>query len=225
MDGAVMATAGPARKRGIDGPTSARVLATSAQLFRRKGYAESTTRELAEMLGIRKASLYHHITSKEDLLYQICVQSLTQMTDEVLKARSETNPLGRLHTMIKAHIIQVTGARELHAVMLTEMRGLTPEHLVEVVALRDQYEAVLRESIGESQARGLIRNDIEDKYLTLSLLNLLNWSIFWFSPSGDLDAIVLGDILATVYLEGVQVPEAEERASTPDRRQDAGKRN
>jgi len=212
MDGAVMATAGPTRKRGIDGPTSARVLATSAQLFRRKGYAESTTRELAEMLGIRKASLYHHISSKEDLLYQICVQSLTQMTDEVLKARSETNPLGRLRAMIKAHIIQVTGARELHAVMLTEMRGLTPEHLVEVVALRDQYEAVLRESIQESQARGLIRKDIDDKYLTLSLLNLLNWSIFWFNPNGDLDALVLGDILAAVYLEGVQNPEVVENA-------------
>ena len=86
--------------------------------------------------------------------------------------------------------------------MLTEMRGLTPDHLVEVVALRDRYEQLIRDVVSQSQALGILRDDVAAKYLMLCLLNLLNWTIFWFKPGGDLDAEELGDLLASIYLEG-----------------------
>ncbi len=49
--------------------------APAAKLFWTKGYASTTTREIAEVLGVRKASLYHHISCKEDLLFEIPVNS------------------------------------------------------------------------------------------------------------------------------------------------------
>lgn len=183
-------------------PTSERILSTSAALFRKRGYAGATTRELAELLGIRKASLYHHIDTKEEILYQICVASLTRITEEISKVTPAVAPQDRLRTMIRSHVVEVVGTQDFHAVMLTEMRGLTPAHLVEVVALRDRYEELIRDMVGESQASGILRSDVGTKYLMLCLLNLLNWTIFWFKPGGDLDAEQLGDLLASVYLEG-----------------------
>ena len=59
-----------------------RILATAAELFRTKGYAQSTTRELAGMIGLKKASLYHYVQSKEDLLYEISIESLQQMQSD-----------------------------------------------------------------------------------------------------------------------------------------------
>src|SRR5712671_2334837 len=50
------------------------LLEVAAELFCRRGYAETSVRELADALGIRKASLYHYIDSKDDLLYRICRQ-------------------------------------------------------------------------------------------------------------------------------------------------------
>jgi TetR/AcrR family transcriptional regulator, cholesterol catabolism regulator len=187
------------RKRG---KTSERLLAEAAQLFRQKGYAETTTRELADRLGVRKASLYHHISGKEDLLDRICRESLASIYETVSLAASGASPDERLRTIIRAHVVEAVRARDMHAVMLVEMRGLSPENRREVVALRDRYEELIRIAIVEGQTQGRIRTDIDSKYLTLSLLNVLNWTIFWFDPEGDLGAAELGDLLATVYLEG-----------------------
>lgn len=192
--------------RDPDVPISERLLATSAALFRQKGYAASTTRELAELLGIRKASLYHHIDTKEEILYQICIDSLTQIIEEVSNSAYSVAPDDRLLAMIRSHVNQVVNARDMHTVMLTEMRGLTADHLAEVVALRDRYEEIIHDLLGASQASGQVRNDIGIKYLTLCLLNLLNWTIFWFNPDDDLDAETLGDLLAAVYLDGAKPP-------------------
>jgi AcrR family transcriptional regulator len=183
-------------------PTSARILSTSAALFREKGYAGSTTRELAELLGIRKASLYHHIETKEEILYQICIESLTRIIDEISQSIPAVVSQDDLRRMIRSHVAEIVGTRDYHAVMLTEMRGLTPDHLAEVVALRDRYEKLIREVVSQSQALGILRDDVAAKYLMLCLLNLLNWTIFWFKPGGDLDAEALGDLLASIYLEG-----------------------
>jgi AcrR family transcriptional regulator len=183
-------------------PTSERILSTAAALFREKGFAGSTTRELAALLGIRKASLYHHIETKEEILYQICVASLTRIIGEIVKSIPAVVSQDDLRTMIRSHVAEIVGTRDFHAVMLTEMRGLTPEHLIEVMVLRDRYEELIRDVVRQSQALGILRDDVAAKYLMLCLLNLLNWTIFWFKPGGDLDADELGDLLACVYLEG-----------------------
>jgi AcrR family transcriptional regulator len=183
-------------------PTSERILSTSAALFREKGYAASTTRELAGLLGIRKASLYHHIDTKEEILYQICIASLTRIINEISKSISAVASKDDLRTMIRSHVAEIVGARDFHAVMLIEMRGLTPEHLVEVLALRDRYEKLIQDVVGQSQELGILRDDVAAKYLMLCLLNLLNWTIFWFRSGGELDADQLGDLLASIFLEG-----------------------
>jgi AcrR family transcriptional regulator len=192
----------PTGSAATEGPTSARIVATAAALFRQKGYAESSTRELADLLGIRKASLYHHIATKEEVLFRICVESLTGITESVSKAAAAADPPARLQAMIKAHVVEAVNARDMHAVMLSELKGLTREHRTEVVQLRDAYEALIRDAIVQDQERGALRSDISAKYLTLSLLNVLNWTIFWWNPDGDLNASDLGVLLAAIYLDG-----------------------
>ena len=200
MNNALTDAADKSSAAGIS--TSERILSTSAALFREKGYAGSTTRELAELLGIRKASLYHHIEAKEEILYQICIESLTRIINEMSKSIVAVVSREDLRRMIRSHVVEIVGTRDFHSVMLTEMRGLTPDHLVEVVALRDRYEQLIRDVVSQSQSLGILRDDVAAKYLMLCLLNLLNWTIFWFKPGGDLDGEELGDLLASIYLEG-----------------------
>jgi AcrR family transcriptional regulator len=183
-------------------PTSERLTTTAADHFCRKGYAQTTTRELAEALGIRKASLYHHISNKEDLLYSISMLSLRHIIDEVGAAIVAVPEEERLRVLIEAHVISALRDRDMHTVMLTEMRALSPEHHAEVVARRDEYEALLRDVIVADQKAGRLRTDVEPKLLTLSLLNVLNWTIFWFDPKDDLTPERIAQVLATVFIEG-----------------------
>jgi TetR/AcrR family transcriptional regulator, cholesterol catabolism regulator len=192
----------PKASQNGDLSTSERVVDTAAAMFREKGYAETTTREVAAALGIHKASLYHHISSKEEVLLRICRNSLETINEVVSAAAAEAKPEDRLSTAIEAHLVEAVRARDLHAVMLIELRNLSSKNRKEVLALRDRYEATLRGIIVEDQGAGRVRKDIDAKYLTLSLLNVLNWTIFWFDPDGDLDAPSLGELLAGIYLQG-----------------------
>jgi len=194
--------------------TSQRLLDIAAKLFWTKGYASTTTREIAAVLGVQKASIYHHVSRKEDLLYEICVTSLEHIRKTVQAAVDTVpDPLERVRTLIRAHVAAMLVHQEKHSTMLTELRALSEDRRDEVVALRDAYEELVRSVLDHAQRAGAIRDDIPVKYLSLSLLDLMNWAIFWFQRDGDLSADRLGELFVRIYLSGVtRPPEAADDA-------------
>ena len=72
----------------------------------------------------------------------------------------------------------------------------------------DTTSGKVRGVIQGELAQGRLRTDIDVKYLALSLLNLLNWTIFWYQPGGSLEPEQLADILATIFIEGAGAPRA-----------------
>ncbi|MBD5656235.1 MAG: TetR family transcriptional regulator [Candidatus Eremiobacteraeota bacterium] len=185
------------------GSTSERLLDTAAKLFWTKGYASTTTREIAELLGVRKASLYHHISSKEDLLFEISVSSLEHITSGVKEAvEAIDDPLERVRTLVRAHVASMIADQDKHSVMLTELRALSPARRTRIVAMRDAYERLVASVLERACDAGALRSDVPVKYLALSLLNLLNWSIFWFQREGGLSPGRFAEYLATLYVRG-----------------------
>ena len=176
----------------------------AARLFWEKGYAATTTREIAESLGVQRASLYYHMKSKEDLLYDLCVESLGNIHVAVVQAVADkSDPLDRIRAMIQAHVVSMLEDREKHATMLTELKALSPPRRVEIVRLRDEYEGLVRGVLSEGQEAGVLWREASAKELELALLNLLNWTIFWYSPDGELSPERLAGLLEKIYLGGV----------------------
>lgn len=184
--------------------TADRLLVAAAALFREKGYAATTTRELSDRLGIVKASLYHHIKSKDDLLYRISMLSLEHIRQTVTAAIQQAPPGQTMRVVIAAHLETALADRDMHATMLAELHSLTPERRVDVLAERDAYEAVLRAVVSAEQAAGRIRSDLDARELTLGLLNLLNWTIFWYNPEGPQSPAEIARFLTTIYLDGAK---------------------
>jgi len=184
--------------------TGERLLAEAAILFREKGYAGTTTRELSALVGIQNASLYHHVGGKEDLLYKLCIATLDDVAENFAVARgsASTNPGLSLEMLARGYLEQALKDRDRHATMLTEIRSLSPARRAEVVARRDENVAVLHDVMVRAQEAGQIRDDIDAKYLVLALFNILNWSIFWYNPDGDLDPGQIGQILWSIFFEG-----------------------
>jgi AcrR family transcriptional regulator len=138
-------------------PTVDRLLDTAAGLFWEKSFAATTTREIAAALNIQQASLYYHIASKEDLLYQIFVSSLHQfLADVPVAVQAATNPRERIHTLIRMHVLTLLKYQKRNMTMLTELRSLSPRHRDEVVALRERYAKFVRTALEEAQSAGKI---------------------------------------------------------------------
>ncbi|MCZ4492499.1 MAG: hypothetical protein QOH30_4113 [Baekduia sp.] len=201
------------RKR-TEEPTADRLLALAALQFRAKGFHATTTRELSAALGIEKSSLYYHVSSKDDLLHRICVKSLNRIQASVELALADVqDPMERVDAMMSAHIAAVLEDRDLHATMLVELRALAGAQRDEVVGMRDRYEAMVRGTIAQGQAAGVLTEAFSAHELTLSLLNLLNWTIFWYSPEGVDSAERIDELFRSVFLEGV----AAAVVATPER--------
>jgi TetR/AcrR family transcriptional regulator, cholesterol catabolism regulator len=184
--------------------TSERLLIGSAELFREKGYAGTTTRALSALAGIQNGSLYHHVGGKEDLLYRLCIGSL----DDVFAvfsaiAAQEADPLGRLERLARGYVEQALTDRDRHATMLSEIRFLSPARRAEVVARRDANVSIVEVTVRQAQEARQVRSDIDAKYLTLALFNLLNWTIFWYDPDGELSQPAIAEILWSVFSGGV----------------------
>jgi len=183
--------------------TLERLFDTAATLFREKGYTATTTREIASALGIQQASLYYHIESKEDLLYQLCVSSLDQIRSDVERAVGEVHdPLGRVRALIRAHLATLLTYQVRHVTMLRELRALSSRHHAEVLRLRKQYGSLVRSVLEEAQSAGVVRNDIPAQYLYLALLNVLNWAVIWFRRDQELPAERLYGLFTPVFLNG-----------------------
>ena len=190
-------------KAALRGPTSQRLLDAAAALFAKKGYGATSTREIAAALGIQKASLYYHIGNKEELLHGICTSALERIRSDVEAALANVrDPLERIAALICAHVESMLRDQEKHSVTMAEMHLLSPEQLAQVLVLRDSYEALVRSVLEEGQRAGLIRQDIQVKYLRLYLLGLINRVVIWYRRGGPLSPRELGELMAVIFLTG-----------------------
>ncbi len=182
---------------------SNRVLNAAVSLFSQKGYAGTSTREIATLIGIRKASLYYHIGSKEELLFQICKSSLEQIRADVAAAiPSHAAPLEQTRALVRSHIESMLRDQPEHLTALLEMRALSPEPFAQVMALRDSYEHMVESVLREAQACHALRTDIDGKLLRLYLLSLLNRTVIWHRPARHLPPDELGEVWASIFLSG-----------------------
>ena len=104
-----------------------RLLDTSADLFWTRGYRATTTRQIAAVMGLQQASLYHHVSSKEDLLCEICRTALEELSSAAhASVDGATAPERCLEPLICALLRTELSHQKAHATMAFELRSISP---------------------------------------------------------------------------------------------------
>ena len=175
---------------------------TAARLFADRGYHGTSLADLAEALGIQKASLYHHIETKEDLLWEVA-----RAGAEAFHAALDTVPdnapaIEKIRLALRAHL-QVVG-EQLHAatVFTREWRALAGDRRERFVAERRRYEERIRELFREGVEGGELRTDLDVGTAALLFLSAANWAYTWLRPGTDTDAVA--DRFFDVLLDGMR---------------------
>lgn len=180
------------------------ILQTAARLFRAKGYASTSMRDIATEMGIEAASLYHHIKSKEEILETMCFS----MADQLIAAIKEVNDIyfnaeEKLRMAIKNHVRIITQNVNQSAVFLHEWRSLSEPRLSEFKQLRDTYEnelkVILEEGINED-----IFDNVDQKFATLTILSTVNWINEWYKPEGSMNAEQIAQKLSDFIMGGLR---------------------
>jgi TetR/AcrR family transcriptional regulator, cholesterol catabolism regulator len=199
----------PRLTRNVDtaGPTSQLLLDAAATLFCEKGFNETTTREIAARLNIHQASLYYHVSGKEELLYRISKVSLEALERRVAAAvRNCANGRDRLNAFIRGHLEGMFENPDRAFAFISEFRSLSPAHRREMSVLRRNHSDLLKQEIASAVKAGILRRDISVSVLRLALFNYLNWTPRWYHVSGRLPLDDLAGIYSRMFFEGVVTP-------------------
>ncbi len=179
---------------------------TATALFRTRGFAATSMRELASALGMEAGSIYSHIRSKEEILHRICFRLAEDFFAGFEEAAAdEALPVGsRLRRAVESHVRVLTTDVAASAVFLHEWRHLSEPARTEFLALRERYEAGFRQLIGEGAASGQLYAP-DPVFAALTLLASLNWLPSWYRPGGPLAPTDIAHRLANQLLFGLEV--------------------
>jgi len=182
----------------------AEIIQAAAQIFREKGYHGASMQDIADAVGLQKASLYHHVTSKQEILGEILDQALDRLISDLEPIANSKLPADeRLRQAVRLYLLRMAENADLAAVLLLEYRSLEPPQRAEHIQRRDRYERLWRKIIREGIAEGLFASS-DEMTTTFALLGVQNWSITWYRPGGRYSPGQLADLFADLFLEGLR---------------------
>jgi AcrR family transcriptional regulator len=166
------------RRRQIDDAASA--------LFRQRGYAATSVRDIARSLDMQGASLYAHVASKEDVLWSIVDRTASAFERAASAALEIGGPAReRLAAFVRAHVLVVTGDPQAATVFVHEWRNLSGGRRDAILERRDRYEARLTALLREGMATGELAA-ADPRTAAAFVLAALNGIAAWYRPDGRL---------------------------------------
>ena len=197
------------RKRARqDRPTrQAQIFETAARIFCEKGFDKASMGDISAAMGLTKAGIYHHIRSKEDLLYEIMAYGMDLFEQKVFhRVMTIDDPLERLRATLKGHVLLVTRDRPKEiTVILHENNALRGKARDRINARKKRYVRFLEKTFRELVRKGIAR-PIDPSVAAFAMLGMINWIYQWYRPGGRLDDKALAVTLTDLFLGGVLKP-------------------
>lgn len=186
--------------------TQQAIITAAAQLFARKGFGSTSLDEVAEVLGVSKASLYYHIKNKEEILRLIFLTVLT-VSEEPLRQIVEADlPAGEKLARAIEHQAWVAADRSpAMAVFYREQPHLTGPFAREIILRKKEYERYFERIIEEGQAAGIFHTHIDSKIAAFGLLGMCNWLSQWYKSGGQYSPQQIAEMFEEMVGKGLSV--------------------
>lgn len=184
------------------------VLAAAAEVFRRMGYAQARLEDVAQEVGISRATLYYYVGTKEELLVALLEDPIAQVTASLKKVASQKLPASEklasslreyLHLLEEHPTLFIFLSENIHKVM----SGPEAE---EIRANADSYGRVLTKIVADGMKAGEFRDDIRPQVAVLGIIGMFNWMHRWYVPSGKESLSAIGEDFVTMSLAALEPP-------------------
>src|SRR5918996_870782 len=153
-------------------------------------------------MGVQKGSLYAHIESKQDLLYEVMREGAQAFHAALDVIPDDLRVTERIRLALRAHLRVVAEQLEVATVFIREWRYLEGERAEEFLAERRRYEERFRALFREGRELGELRTDLDDSTATLLALSAANWAYTWLRPGRDTDE--LADRFYELLVDGMR---------------------
>lgn len=189
------------RIRSDDYETKAQaIMDSAAAIFAKEGFPAAKMQDVAKACGATKSMLYHYFPTKDDLLFAMLqehLQRLINALDEALNSKASARD--RLQMMVEAYTQKSNQSRRRHMVAMNDVKFLPKAKQTPLINLQRQLTELVARLLRELNA------DLPEevyKLYTMMLLGMLNWTDFWYRPTGPVKPQELCDRLSRLFLKG-----------------------
>ncbi len=197
-------TADPARtRRGRPGHSLDSLLDVAVAVFNERGYDATSMEELATRLGLTKSAIYHHVSSKVELLRLALDRALNALFAVPEERGATTGPaIDRLEHVVRGSV-RVLAAELPFVTLLLRVRGNSP---IEQAALqrRRQFDRIVTDLVRAAEKEGDIRPDVDPAVTSRLLFGTVNSLSEWYRPDGDLAVDDLADAVVATTFQGLR---------------------
>lgn len=178
------------------------LIAQAAELFDRAGYHTTNVAALAEAAGLRKATLYHYFTSKDEILFWIHDEFIDLLVAKE-SARRSLPPVDALREVM-VDVLELMRTHRGHVrVFFEHYRELSPEHRQTIRRKRDAYERTVESIVRRGVESGSFR-DVDPRLTTLAVFGMCNWAYQWYAAEGGLSPREIAERFFDLLLNGLR---------------------
>ena len=175
----------------------------AVRLFRDKGYSATSMRDLADAVNLKASSLYNHISSKEEILKNICFENAHRFLDGMKEVESMPGTATeKVEFLLRLHIRTATGDAASVMAFNDEWRHLTEPLLSEFMALRKDYESRFLALLKAGMQAGQFQN-IEPIIALHTIFSSMRWLYDWFQPGKKLTAEEVEEDIIRMLMKGL----------------------
>ncbi len=151
---------------------------------------------------MQKGSLYAHIESKADLLWDVAREGAEAFHAALDEVPDDGPVVERIRAALRGHLRVVAQQLDIATVFIREWRYLEGERRDLFVSERRRYEERFRALFREGRERGELRTDLDDGAAALVALSSVNWAYTWLRADTGTDE--LADRFTDLLLDGMR---------------------
>jgi AcrR family transcriptional regulator len=170
------------------------IVEAAAAAFHDHGYEATSMQDIADRVGMLKGSLYHHISSKEELLAAVLRDTQAGGLDIVDRHRNTQGSCReRLRSFVGEYTLYCIDNRMRAAIFDREFRSLTPARRRELIATRDRFDRFMRSLLHDGMQSREFSPDLDVVVTSNTIFSMMNTIYRWYSPSGKTSRTVLAE--------------------------------
>ena len=195
------------RGRSVGENTADEIRQVALDLFYKRGFQATTLRHIASRVGIQVGSLYNHITSKGDLLFDIMETVMLDLLDDQRQVAQTPDVVERMRLLVYHHVkFHGQRAREVF-IGNSELRSLNRSQRTRIVNLRHDYEQVFQNELEDGiRQKKFLAVDVQ--ITAYGIIAMTTWVSAWYSARGRLSLEEIAEIYTAMVLRGIWNPAA-----------------
>lgn len=159
---------------------SPEIIDAAARVFAQRGFHGASTQDIADVLGIRQASLYYYFSSKEEALELVCLQGVAGFVEaaQSISAASGTTA-DKLSGLVRSHLAPFANRADYVRVFLNDRQHLPAESRRRIGKWSRALERIYEDILQEGVRRGELRADLDTRVTVLAILGMTNAVAHW----------------------------------------------